>query len=448
MGVSFLFATLSTLLGRLVPLEYLLPAIIVGATAVYLLGRELLTEQTSKSKRSALIVAGVIIIVGNMAILSINSSMRSLLSSIQPADSSIETYTILGEKSRNTKLATAKSAGMISADPYLKEAELGLKTKTAAKPKLKENTAELMSSLRDDELDTAVLNSSLTKLLSENYPGYDSDFEVLATFKVKVKQKNSTAASVDTSKPFIVYISGIDTYGPIASVSRSDVNMLAVVNPVTHTIVLVNTPRDYYVQLHGTTGNRDKLTHAGLYGIDMSRQTLEDLYGVQIDYYLRVNFTTLVQMIDTLGGVSVESDYNFKTFQKGQNYLDGAEALEFSRERYSFSEGDRQRGANQQKVIEAVIAKASTPSNAIYYRSFISTLQDSLQTNVSQSSISSLVNAQLSNRKPWTVQSISVTGPGAKAPTYSMGSLPLYVMQPDQASVDAAKTQINSTLAQ
>ena len=445
-AVTYLLAAVSTLLGQLVPLKYSLVAFMLGAIGIFLLVRALFAKHTSRTKQGVLATMAVIVMVCCLGLISFNWSLLSFLRGIQPADYATETYSIIAEKDRNMTLKSAKTAGLIATDPYLSDVKTGLATKTAATPRDQQNTTELMTALESDQTDTAVLSSGYMDLIDGTYPKYESNIEILATFTIRVKNGVAAVPNVDTTKPFVVYISGIDTYGPIASVSRSDVNMLAVINPITHEILLVNTPRDYYVQLHGTTGVRDKLTHAGIYGIDMSRQTLEDLYDTKIDYYVRVNFTSLVKLVDTLGGITVSSDYAFKSFTRGSNQLNGTQALEFSRERYSFTEGDRQRGKNQQKVIEAIIAKISEPSNIVRYRSILSALENSLQTNVNESSISSLVSAQLDSMKRWDVESISVDGSSATASTYSMGNLPLYVMEPNQTSVDKAKAKIQSYL--
>jgi LCP family protein required for cell wall assembly len=253
------------------------------------------------------------------------------------------------------------------------------------------------------------------------------------------------------TKPYVVYISGIDTYGDVSAVSRSDVNMLAVVNPQTKKILLVNTPRDYYVQLHGTTGVKDKLTHAGIYGIDMSKNTMQDLYETKIDYTVRINFTSLLKIVDALGGIEVQSDQSFSVdgydFRTGSNTLNSKQALTFSRERHSFTAGDRQRGKNQQKVIEAIFTKAAQPEIILNYQSILSTLGDSFQTNASRQEISSIIRQQLSSAGQWQIQSIGVDGIGATSSTYSMGAQPLYVMEPDQASIDTAIAEIRSSQA-
>jgi LCP family protein required for cell wall assembly len=257
---------------------------------------------------------------------------------------------------------------------------------------------------------------------------------------------------LDETKPFVVYISGIDTYGEIDTVSRSDVNILAVVNPESRKVLLVNTPRDYYVQLHGTTGLRDKLTHSGVYGIDKSVKTMEDLYATPISYYLRINFTSLVDTVDVLGGVDVNSAYSFRVggdgFAVGYNHLDGKKALAFARDRYSFEDGDRVRGQNQQRVIEAIISKLSSYSSLLNYPQILASLQGSFQTNMASNDITKLIKYQLNDMKKWQVESISVNGTDSHNYTYSMPTAMLYVMEPDKASVEAAKAKIRQYQSQ
>jgi LCP family protein required for cell wall assembly len=261
---------------------------------------------------------------------------------------------------------------------------------------------------------------------------------------------STTSTNTNIKKPYVIYISGIDTYGDIATNSRSDVNILAVVNPANKKVLLVTTPRDYYVQLNGTTGTKDKLTHAGIYGVEKSKATLEDLYTTKVDYTVRINFSSLLKLIDAVGGITVTSDQAFSAggynFVAGPNNLDAKQALAFARERYSFSEGDRQRGKNQQRVIEALIAKLSQPQTALKIPAILNATSGTFQTNASRSEINAIIKQQLASTGSWTTESISVDGTGTSAPTYSMGSQLLYVMIPNYATVEAAKAQINSYL--
>lgn len=262
---------------------------------------------------------------------------------------------------------------------------------------------------------------------------------------------STTSTNTNIKKPYVIYISGIDTYGDIATTSRSDVNILAVVNPANKKVLLVTTPRDYYVQLNGTTGVKDKLTHAGIYGVDKSKATLEDLYGTKVDYTVRINFSSLLKLVDAVSGVDVNSDVAFSaggySFVQGVNHLDAKQALAYARERHSFSDGDRQRGKDQQKVIEALISKLSQPQMALKLPAILSATNGTFQTNASRNEINAIIQQQLSSAGGWSTESISVDGSGSNAPTYSMGSQLLYVMIPDFATVEAAKARINSYLA-
>ncbi len=241
---------------------------------------------------------------------------------------------------------------------------------------------------------------------------------------------------------FTMYISGIDNRGGLIAKSRSDVNILATVNVDTRQVVLVSTPRDFYVPLPISNGYPDKLTHAGIYGVDVSIGTLEMLYDIDVDYYFRVNFNGFEKIVDALGGVTVHSDYAFTTpggysFQKGENNLNGEQALVFARERKSFSEGDRQRGKNQMAVIKAVINKAMSPAILSNYAELMESMEGSFETSMPYDVIAELVRDMLTKGGSWNIVSCSANGSGDSRRPYSM-STDAYVMIPDQATVDAA----------
>lgn len=267
----------------------------------------------------------------------------------------------------------------------------------------------------------------------------------------------------DISKhPFVVYISGLDTRnsGEIAEKGLSDVNMVIAVNPEQKRVLMISTPRDYYVPLEGDTGRMDKLTHAGNYGVECSMKTLEALYGIEFNYYAKVNFKSVYDIVNAVGGITVNSDYYFSsyysyskktyTFQKGENHLTGDSALAFARERKSFANGDRQRGIHQQKVIKAVIEKAISPSMLIpsNIESMLKAISNNTKTNFSESEIKKLINYQMKTMKQeWKFESISVDGTGETNQTYSTGSSWVYVMRPNQETVDSAKAALQAILA-
>lgn len=276
--------------------------------------------------------------------------------------------------------------------------------------------------------------------------GFKDKVRVLYTFKVKVKL-SSTGVNV-TKDVFNVYISGMDQYGKVSEISRSDVNMILTINPKTKQILMTNVPRDYYVQLHDTTGYKDKLTHAGTYGIDTSVKTLEDLLGIKIDYFFKVNFSSLQNIVNALDGVDVYSEYDFQSwngynFTKGYNHVDGKAALAFARERHTFTDGDNQRGKNQQALIEAIFRKCTSSSIITKYNSLLDSLKDSMITDMPMKSITSLAKMQLKDNASWTITSNSLTGTGSSELTYTYSYQNLYVMIPDEKSVTEAKEKIN-----
>ena len=259
-----------------------------------------------------------------------------------------------------------------------------------------------------------------------------------------------------TKEPFVVYLSGVDNRGELTEKARSDVNILAVVNPTTKQAALINTPRDYYVDLAGTD-SKDKLTHAGLYGVETSMATLGNLYGVNVEHYLRINFAGFINIIDAIGGVDVYSDqaftsvgspgyYDPTTFAEGWNHLDGKSALAFARERHAFKTGDIQRGINQMKVIDAMVNKLKSPALLMGFSKLMDAA-DCFVTSLSQEQISALVRMQLGDLANWDIQSYTVTGSGAKSTKcYSAKGQSLYVMKPDENSVNEAKALIAAVL--
>ena len=259
----------------------------------------------------------------------------------------------------------------------------------------------------------------------------------------------------------MVYCSGIDARDSDVNIkSKSDVNILAVINPQTHQILLINTPRDYYLPL-AFNGELDKLTHAGLYGINESMNVLGNLYGVDVAYYVRVNFDGLVDIVDALGGIDVMSEYEFTSkrmeipnedgtgyyfdsysFSEGMNHLDGRAALAFSRERYSFAAGDIQRGKNQMAVIKAIVNKATSSSALSNYQKVLNAVSDAFITNMSYDDIAGLVKLQQKNMTGWNITSYSVYGDGGIDYTYSGGEA--YVMYPDYDLVNNAQNLIQA----
>ena len=267
-------------------------------------------------------------------------------------------------------------------------------------------------------------------------------------------EEKKTKELISTSvTPFVVYISGIDVRGDISTVSRSDVNILMCVNPITKQIAMVTTPRDSYVQFPGVSGNSyDKLTHAGIYGKECSTSiaTMEKLYGVKVDYYIKVNFTSVINIVEALGGVTVHSDKDFVEtssgyhyhYAEGDNFLNGNQTLAFSRERMAFADGDYQRGRNQLLAIQAILNKAMSPAILSGYSDILKEVETNFETNMEMSEITELVKMQIADGASWNFISYSVAGINNGVQqlryTYSLGTTPLYVTILDEESIAGA----------
>lgn len=254
---------------------------------------------------------------------------------------------------------------------------------------------------------------------------------------------------VNMNKPFAIYLSGMDSYGEVEEISRSDVNQLIIVNPTQKKILIVNSPRDYFVTIHGRGPLKDKLTHAGVYGIDTSMQTVADLYGIEIDNYVKVNFTSVLDLINITGDITVESPTAFTAvdgteFVKGSNVLNAQQALSFSRERKNLASGDNARGANQQLVMAALFKKLQEPSVAVRYQEILASLSGQFKTNMAEDSINKIIKTVLSDK--YEINTIQVKGTGSMEYTYTYPNQKLYVMIPNEDSLNAAIEQINTMM--
>jgi len=318
-----------------------------------------------------------------------------------------------------------------------------------------ESSSDSVSALVDKEVEAILALDSNIDILKED--GSVKDLKKIYTFNIRTKVK-TIGDTVDVSKEnFVFYISGIDTNGKVGAKARSDVNILVAVNPKQNKILMINTPRDYYVKLHDKK-SMDKLTHAGVYGIEESLKTLEDLYDVNINYYARVNFTTFVNIVEELDGIKVNVPISFceqtssrtSTKQiclnKGEQTLNGEEALALSRTRHAVAGGDRGRIENQMLVLEAIIDKALSPKIITKYNSLLNSISDSIITNIDQRSITKLLKKQIKNNTAWEIESYSVSGTDSSDATYSTGSQKVYVMKQDKKSVLEAKKLLDEIL--
>lgn len=318
-----------------------------------------------------------------------------------------------------------------------------------------DDVSSLTSALLMEKIPAILIDSATDTVLRENDTVYASSTKSIYNYEITVKT-NVAEKNVDITKnTFSVYISGIDTYNKIATKTRSDVNIVMTVNPVTKKIVMAHIPRDYYVTLYGKNG-KDKLTHASLYGIDTAMKTVENFTGIQIDYYVRLNFTSLIKIVDLLGGIDVNSKYAFETgiydstmkktykFKKGMNHLDGDAALSFVRERHSFTDGDITRGENQMLVLEALIKKAMSPKIITSYTKFLDVLDDAMITNMSKKEITDFIKKEISKPSNYDIESISLNGTSAMDYTFSYPMSKLYVMVPDEKNLKDYQEKVSA----
>lgn len=434
---------------NVLPLKYFLIVGIVLLLVIFILCFKLIRKKTKFFSRIFFSVIALIFIGVIYYILTYINATYDFMNSMVLNNFETITYDVVIPNSSNiekVKELKNSSISYLESDSNYSKAKLLLRKDINYQENPCKNINSIISSFENSK--ALFIEDSYYNLLKEEYD-FVKDTKVIKTYKLIVKKDKKTNSST-TSKPFIIYISGIDTYGKISSVSRSDVNIVAVVNPALEKILLVSIPRDYYVKLHNTNGYNDKLTHAGIYGIDMSVNTIEDLLDINIDYYLRLNFSTLTKSIDLLDGVDVYSDITFNpttnpdlTIYQGLNHMNGEEALAFARERYAYQTGDRHRGENQQAIIEAVIKKLSNPKNITKYKDILNSLDGTFETDMSYKDITNLVKLQISKNIDWNVTSISLDGKGSMMPTYSMGERKLYVMIPDEETVVNAKNKIS-----
>lgn len=307
----------------------------------------------------------------------------------------------------------------------------------------------MMDDLKSAKIGAIIINEAYTGIASdvEGYEWVETELKKIASMGYEVEQETKIETPEEVPETFVMYLSGIDTYGGVSARSRSDVNILAVVNTKTKDILLLSTPRDAYLAYNQTGGAKDKLTHAGIYGVEASMDALEQLYDINIDYYLRLNFTGFMDIIDALGGIDVNSEYKFtvepiKTYEVGMNHLNGIEALAFARERYSFEDGDFQRAKNQMEVIRALVQKAASSSLLTNYNSVMNAVSGSFETSMPEEQIAALVRMQLSDMSQWNIKSYTTAGAGRYAETYSMPGQNLYVIDLAPEAVEEAKKLI------
>ena len=387
------------------------------------------------------------------------SSVMGFLHKITMVDNTeTQEYSVVVYKDSGIKklsLLAGKKIGFQRNNIRLKLAEDKLKESVKYTPEEYDDLANMFIGMDNNTISAISMASSYLEVLKDDAVEYYKQLKVIYTYNIEFEKEEKKTAKVDTQNdPFIVYISGTDSRTGIKTTARSDVNMLAVINPKKNKILLVSVPRDFYVQLHGTTGNKDKLTHAGIYGIDMSKNTMSDLFGgVEIAHTVKVSFGTVENLVNALDGIDIYSDQSFTAWgdrscriPQGNIHLDGKCALAFSRERKAYATGDRHRVQNQQDVLSAILKKATSVQYIVNYPKLLASIEGTFQTSLSYDEITGFAKNQMNTMKSWDIEEFSVNGAGSMQPTYSMGRQLLYVMIPDQNTVNEAITKIQETL--
>ena len=313
------------------------------------------------------------------------------------------------------------------------------------------NMLTMFNDVLDNKIDSLLISSNNYDIACENNDNIKNNTKII--YEVSIEVIKEKEKEYKNSKGTMnILISGIDTNGDINNVSRSDVNIIITVNPNTHEVLLTNIPRDMEVQLHNTTGKTDKLTHAGIYGVDMTRKTLEDFLETDIEYYVRVNFDSVVEIVDKIGGVDIYNDTSFSTgkyyFKEGEIHLNGAQALAYSRDRYHQSSGDWSRGIHQMEVIKGIINKVSHSTDLLTnYGDIVESLSRFVQTNIPDTTMKKYVKNQLNDMPSWNTYTYAVSGSGySYQETYSMPGMNLYVTHKDETSRVYASKLINGML--
>ena len=444
--VTIIFITFIKIINVIPTLYFII--LLILTIGLYILSFFLL----KKKKKIGYVISGILIVIYLLVTYYLGITMN-FFNSFSKIRYNEETYLVLSLKDtyKDIEEIKDKNLGYVENDlNNINKAIEKLDKKVTTNKQVYEDNTSLFKDLDDKKIDALLTDETYYNIKKEE-EGVDN-YQILYKIKVRtiVKEKNKT---VDITKdPFTIYISGIDVYGNIETVSRSDVNILMTVNPTTKQILLTSIPRDYYVQLAGTSGYKDKLTHAGNYGINMSIDTIEELLDIDINYYVRVNFTTLEKLIDAIDGVDVYSEYSFVSyidsykFYKGYNHMNGKQALAFSRERKNLPSGDIDRGRNQEAVIEAIIRKATSGSTIYKYSKILSNIKGTFQTNISETDITKLIKKELSNIGGWNITSTNLDGTGSSEYTYSYSGQKLYVMIPNEKSITETKTQIPTVI--
>ncbi len=469
--ISFLLIILTVvtlsnvLIEEIFSLFYLIPIAVVSIAIVLLIAFILNKRNLRRWIKNFISIIAVLIMVFELLMLFFGTKTLKFLSSITDTGYRVETfgiYVLNDSQYKDVDELNNKNLAYLNHDDNknIKQALRKIEKQIAINTSSKNNANDLVDELLNHKVEAILMDTSYEVLLEEEQIEKYQKLRLLETIDI-VDVVNTIKSDADITKdPFVVYISGIDTSGNVASKARSDVNMLVAVNPTTKNILMINTPRDYYITLNGK-GKKDKLTHAGLYGVEESVNSLSSLYDTDIDYYVRINFTSFVKIVDELGGIKVNVPIRFCEqnskrskapqdlicLNKGLQNLNGEQALALSRHRKTLPTGDRGRGENQMLVLEAIVNKAMSPKIISSYSSLIDVLKGRITTNMTSNEIIKFAKKQIKDLDAWEFNSLSATGSDSSGVCYATGSGKAYVMEPDSSSVERIKNALDRLFA-
>ncbi len=466
------------------PNQYLLIVVVALAlmlmvTAVlFFLGTGHGPSRSRRIRRIVAIILAVLMGLGSVAVASVTTRVRRTVDTVTTTTGTLQAmvgvYVMANDRASDISDTAGYVFGVMqnydqantkSAVQRLEE-QLGTSIQTVSRPSMTENA----EALYNGSVDAVIMNEAYAASLMnfEEYESFDTETKLL--WEIPIEKNTDEGAAIDATEinidtdsdisesPFIVYLSGSDTRSEILTTSRSDVNILMVVNPSTKQILLLNTPRDYYVENPAGGYALDKLTHCGIYGIDVSMEALANLYDTEVNYYAQINFTGFETLVDAIGGVVVDSPVAFTethpvgseaySYVVGKNEMNGAQALGYARERYAFAEGDNMRGQNQMRVIRAVVDKISSASSSVLlnYSEVLDSLEGMFVTDLTSEDLTALVKMQIEDGTSWNIKSFAVTGQGGKETTYSAPNSYAYVMYQDEELVSHASDLIDKVL--
>lgn len=395
-----------------------------------------------------MVILSVLLLVGNFYIFKTRTAISNIVDN-KPLDAIEVDVIVLKENEIDSIDDLSKEIGIIKVGQttYVDKALKELKeVNNSFKLKDYYRFDDYAKALFNNEVEAIILDTSYRNQIEENYPEFDIKTKVIKSYYFE-EEKEDISIDVDVTKStFAVYLSGIDQKGKINVKGRSDVNKVLFINPNTRQIFIVDIPRDYYVEQPCQFNQKDKLTHTGIFGIDCSVQSVANYMGIDINYYVKVNISSVEKIVNALGGIEVYSDYPFTAwytynFHTGINYLNGKEALAFMRERYTLPNGDFDRIQNQTKVLRAIINKAISPTIITNYLSLLDAVSGTFQTNMSEKEINDLIKMQLNDMRGWDIVSDQLSGTGGTDWTPANG-FDAYVCYPDSVSLERVLNKV------